>query len=93
MQVEAFSELMLAVLARARELRREADELAEAVRHFAAESKDRGEGNAQPSEGVRLLITQMATEGASREVIAARLREEFGLVEIDAVLPEAPAGD
>lgn len=32
-----------------------------------------------PSEGARLLATQMAVAGASREEILARLHDEFGI--------------
>jgi hypothetical protein len=41
------------------------------------------------SDGARLLVTQMAVAGSSRETIASRLQEEFGIVDPGAMLDEA----
>jgi hypothetical protein len=40
------------------------------------------------SEGARLLATQMAVAGSSRDEIAWRLREEFGIQDASAILDE-----
>jgi hypothetical protein len=40
------------------------------------------------SAGLRLLATQMAVAGSSREEIEARLRSEFGVVDTNSVLAE-----
>lgn len=39
-----------------------------------------------PSEGIRLLVSQMTREGASRDQIAARLRGRFGVAAAEAVV-------
>jgi hypothetical protein len=41
------------------------------------------------SDGARLLATQMAVAGSSRDTIASRLREEFGIDDPSAILDEA----
>jgi vacuolar-type H+-ATPase subunit H len=41
------------------------------------------------SEGARLLATQMSVAGSSRDTIAARLREEFGIKDPSAILDDA----
>jgi len=41
------------------------------------------------SPGARLLVTQMAIAGSSRETIASRLREEFRIEDPSAILDEA----
>ena len=38
------------------------------------------------SEGLRLLTTQMSVEGSSRQEIAARLREEYGVKDPEPIL-------
>jgi hypothetical protein len=40
------------------------------------------------SEGARLLATQMAVAGSTRDEIAWRLREEFGIHDSTAILDE-----
>jgi hypothetical protein len=40
------------------------------------------------SEGARLLATQMAVAGSTRDEIAWRLREEFGIQDSTAILDE-----
>jgi vacuolar-type H+-ATPase subunit H len=47
-----------------------------------------GGNNSPVSEGARLLATQMAVAGSSREEIARRLRDEFGIRESNAILDE-----
>jgi len=42
-----------------------------------------------PSQGLLLLATQMAVAGSDREEIAARLRDDFGVVDTDEVLARA----
>jgi hypothetical protein len=42
-----------------------------------------------PSQGLLLLATQMAVAGSGRDEIAARLRDDFGVVDTDAVLDRA----
>ena len=42
-----------------------------------------------PSQGVVLLATQMAVAGSPREEIATRLRDDFGVVDTEAVLSRA----
>jgi hypothetical protein len=42
-----------------------------------------------PSQGLLLLATQMAVAGSDREEIAARLRDDFGVVDTDEVLDRA----
>ena len=42
-----------------------------------------------PSQGVILLATQMAVAGSGREEIAARLRNDFGVTDTEAVLTRA----
>ena len=41
------------------------------------------------SNGARLLATRMAVAGSSRDRIAARLQDEFGIEDPDAILDEA----
>jgi hypothetical protein len=41
------------------------------------------------SDGARLLATQMAVAGSSRDGIASRLKEEFGIEDSSAILDEA----
>jgi hypothetical protein len=41
------------------------------------------------SDGARLLAAQMAVAGSSRDGIASRLREEFGIEDPSAILDEA----
>jgi vacuolar-type H+-ATPase subunit H len=45
-------------------------------------------GNSAVSEGARLLATQMAVAGSSREKIASRLQEEFGIQDPRPILDE-----
>jgi hypothetical protein len=40
------------------------------------------------SEGLRLLTTQMSVSGASRNEIAARLRDEFGITDAEPILKD-----
>jgi hypothetical protein len=40
------------------------------------------------SAGARLLATQMAAGGGSRDEVATRLREEFGIQDPSAILDE-----
>ena len=42
-----------------------------------------------PSQGLLLLATQMAVAGSGREEIAARLRDDFGVVDTEEVLTRA----
>jgi hypothetical protein len=42
-----------------------------------------------PSQGLLLLVTQMAVAGSDREEIAARLRDDFGVSDTDEVLSRA----
>jgi hypothetical protein len=54
-----------------------------------------GERRAQPyppSEGIRLLATQMAVAGSTQAEIEERLRIEFGVVDADAILYEVFGG-
>ena len=44
--------------------------------------------NSHVSEGARLLATQMAVAGSSRDEIAWRLRDEFGIQDSSAILDE-----
>jgi hypothetical protein len=46
------------------------------------------EPDARVSEGARLLATQMAVAGSTRDEIAWRLREEFGIHDATAILDE-----
>ena len=43
----------------------------------------------EPSQGLLLLVTQMAVAGSDREEIAARLRDDFGVSDTDEVLSRA----
>jgi hypothetical protein len=43
-------------------------------------------GDERVSEGLRLLTTQMSVAGAGREEIAAALKEEFGIDDVDPIL-------
>jgi hypothetical protein len=45
-------------------------------------------GDSRVSEGARLLATQMAVAGSTRDEIAWRLREEFGINDATAILDE-----
>jgi hypothetical protein len=45
-------------------------------------------GNSAVSEGARLLATQMAVAGSSREKISSRLQEEFGIQDPRPILDE-----
>jgi hypothetical protein len=45
-------------------------------------------GDSGSSEGPRLLATQMAVSGSSRDEITARLREEFGIDDASAILDD-----
>ncbi len=45
-------------------------------------------GDTRVSEGVKLLATQMSVAGSSREEIAVRLREDFGIDDADAIVAE-----
>lgn len=47
---------------------------------------------AGPSEGIRLLVTQMAVAGSSHAEIAARLRNEFAVEDADKLLAEVFGG-
>jgi hypothetical protein len=46
------------------------------------------EGTTGPSEGAHLLAAQMAVTGSTRDEIARRLREEFGIKDARAILDE-----
>ena len=56
-------------------------------------SKSSGSSERRPvgpiSDAARLLVTQMAVAGSSRETIASRLQEEFGIADPGAMLDEA----
>jgi hypothetical protein len=84
----------------ARELRREAGRLStslgnpvpqpkeagqRAERRFAPEP-DGSEDGLPISHGARLMITNLATAGSSREEILAVMRDELGLENADAIL-------
>jgi hypothetical protein len=45
------------------------------------------------SPGARVLAAQIAAEGGSRDAIAARLRDEFGLAGADAIVDERLGAD
>ena len=47
-----------------------------------------GPAKSRPSEGVRLLATQMAVAGSSPEEIAERLRSEFGIENAPALVAQ-----
>jgi hypothetical protein len=47
-----------------------------------------GATDSRVSEGARLLATQMAVAGSTRDEIAWRLREEFGIHDATAILDE-----
>jgi hypothetical protein len=47
------------------------------------------ESNGAVSPGARLVATRMAVEGSSRDLIASRLRREFGINDPTAILREA----
>jgi hypothetical protein len=46
------------------------------------------EDSPRVSDGARLLATQMAVAGSSRDEIAYRLHEEFGIQDATAILDE-----
>jgi hypothetical protein len=48
-----------------------------------------GGGTDGPSQGLLLLVTQMAVAGSDRNEIASRLRDEFGVKNTDEVLSRA----
>jgi hypothetical protein len=54
----------------------------------AAPAPPPGRNDSHVSEGARLLATQMAVAGSTRDEIAWRLREEFGIHDSTAILDE-----
>jgi hypothetical protein len=77
------------------EARRRADErTAQRVQELSStinEVRTRAQAiaNRPVSDGARLVATQMAVAGGSRERIGSRLREEFGIEDPSAILDEA----
>jgi hypothetical protein len=89
------------LLDQAAEIRHQWDRLGDALRAAGLESEgpvsDEADARSAPHAGgasARLVAVDMAHEGSSREEIAAVLREELGVEDVDAVLDEvlAPEG-
>jgi hypothetical protein len=92
------------LLARAKAVAKESDELMRALDtasrralhlNGTGSSAESSNGSVQiersrrVSDGARLLATQMAVAGSSRETIASRLKEEFGILDSTPILDEA----
>jgi hypothetical protein len=82
--VETISDLAKRLVETTEELKRDAEEL----RRILGEIPD---GSVAPAAdagavpgGLRLLVNQMLTEGQSREEIEARLRDDFGVADVEA---------
>ncbi len=90
------AELLDSLLERANAVKRETDQMVEAL--DGALSRTPGDGVGEggkpedradplaPSAGARLLATQLVVGGSSREEIEKRLREEFGIENTAAML-------
>ena len=98
-RVQEISALTDSLMARARAVAKRSDELISALDDAERRLLGSGHGIPEPasreaerssemSEGPRLLATQMAVAGSTRDEIAARLLEEFGIEDPAATLDD-----
>jgi hypothetical protein len=86
--VETISDLSRRLIETTQELRRDTEELRRILREVPDESGVAVPGSDSVPGGLRLLVTQMKTEGQSREEIEARLREDFGVADVESALAD-----
>ena len=83
--VKAMSNLATRLIERTERLKAEAEDLKRILAELPAVPEESASTDTVPG-GVRLLVTQMKAEGRSRDEVEARLREQFGIADVDAAL-------
>jgi hypothetical protein len=76
------------LLQRATALRQRCQRLNDRLEELARATPGAAATPPDPSEGIRVVATNLALSGAARDEVDSRLRETFGAVDSDAILDE-----